>query len=323
MSRFVVSRLSQALILLVGVSLLSFAIMLLSPGGPTDIMINTSLLSADEIAAIEVTLGLDQPIPVQYWRWFTRVLQGDFGTSFQTGQPVLTMITERLPATLALNLISMLLIYLIAIPAGVFAALRQNSLFDHCLTLVIFLGQAMPAFWLGLLLIYFVGLRVDWLALSGMATIGVEFGQAPFFTWLGDRLRYMTLPVTVIVLTGLAPVARFMRASMLDVLNQDYIRTARAKGLSEATVVWKHALRNALMPIITMVGITFSILLSGSVVIERVFSWPGVGLLAIDAILNRDYQVVMAFNLIGAMMVVVGGILTDLLYLLADPRIKY
>ncbi len=217
----------------------------------------------------------------------------------------------------------MIIIYILALPVGILSAIKQYSVFDYVVTFVTFLGQAMPAFWLGLLLVYYVGLRVEWLPLTGIATYGVEFGQVPFAVWFVDRTRYLILPVSVVVLTGIAALTRFVRASMLDVIHQDYIRTAQAKGLPEYTVVLKHALRNALLPIITMFGITLSGLLSGSVVIERTFSLPWVGLLAIDSLLRRDYQVIMAFNLIGASMVIIGSFIADILYLVADPRIKY
>lgn len=323
MTRYILSRLVQAALLLVGVSIVAFTIMLLAPGGPTDFMIESSNLSGDDLAAIRTAYGLDKPIPVQYLNWASRIFRGDFGTSFHTGRPVLEMIMERLPATLVLNLIAMVIIYLVAIPVGIISAVKQYSIFDYAVTLITFLGQAMPAFWLALLLMYYVGLRIEGLPLSGMATYGIEYGQVGFSVWLSDRLRHMILPLSVVVLTGLAALTRFMRASMLDVIHQDYIRTARAKGLSEGRVIRKHAFRNALLPIITLFGITFSALLSGSVVIERIFSWPGVGQLAVDSILKRDYQVVMAFNLLGAFMVILGSFISDMLYLVADPRIKY
>lgn len=323
MTRFVLGRIVQSVLLLLGVSIVAFSIMLISPGGPTDVLIDGSALTAQDLAAAKAAHGLDRPIPVQYWNWLTRVMRGDFGNSFHTGQPVLEMIGEKLPATLVLNVIAMVIIYAVAIPVGVLSAVKQYSWFDYAITVVTFLGQAMPAFWLGLLLIYYVGLRIEGLPLSGMATYGIDFGDVSLRTWLLDRAKYLVLPLSVVILTGLAPITRFMRASMLDVIHQDYIRTARAKGLSEAQVIVKHGLRNAFIPIVTVFGITFSGLLSGSVVIERIFSWPGVGLLALDAILKRDYQIVMAFNLIGATMVVIGSFLADMLYLVIDPRIKY
>ncbi|KAF0197216.1 MAG: appB [Bacillota bacterium] len=322
MARYILNRTIQAVLLLLGVSIISFVIMLLAPGGPTDFLIDSSMLSGEDLAAIRTAYGLDRHEAVQYWKWVSRVVVGDFGTSFHTGRPVLEMIMERLPATLALNLIGMVFIYLIALPTGIISAVKQYSVFDYTVTLITFLGQAMPAFWLALLLLYYVGLKVD-LPLSGMATYGVEFKEVAFSVWLLDRVRYMVLPLSVVVLTGLAALTRFMRASMLDVIHQDYIRTARAKGLSELRVITRHALRNALLPIVTLFGLTFSVLLSGSVVIERIFSWPGVGQLAVDSILKRDYQVVMAFNMIGAFMVIAGSFLADMLYVVVDPRIKY
>ena len=221
------------------------------------------------------------------------------------------------------NIIGIILIYLIAIPTGIISAVRQYSWFDHIVTFMAFMWQAMPGFYFALLLIYYVALKVAWIPLAGMATIGVEWGQVTFMTWFVDRARYMVLPLTVTVFGGLAGLTRYMRASMLDVIHQDYVRTARAKGLSNRKVIMKHALRNALLPIVTLFGFTLSGLLSGSIVIERIFTWPGVGLLALDAIFRRDYKIIMAFNMLGAFMLVIGNLIADLLYVVVDPRIKY
>ncbi len=322
MSGYIIRRFLQMLVLLVGISILSFSIMHLAPGNPVDLMTDRTATPADK-ARIAALYGFDQPIYVQYWRWVSQVARGNFGRSFQTGQPVLTMIMERLPATLLLNFVAMLIVYLLSIPIGIISAVRQYSWFDHAVTLFAFLGQAMPSFWFALLLIYFVGLRVPFIQISGMSSYGVSMSTDGLWAVLLDRIRYMILPLAVLGFGSLASVTRYMRASMLEVVTQDYIRTARAKGVAERKVVLKHAFRNALLPIVTLIGFELPILFSGSVVIESIFSWPGIGLLAWRAVLQRDYQVVMAFNLLGATMMVVGVFIADMLYLAVDPRIKY
>jgi len=323
MGRYIFMRLVQSLFLLVGVSMLTFAIIQLAPGGFAQMMGESPDATAEDTARLTELWGLDQPVHVQYLRWAEQMIQGNFGDSLAQGRPIAEMIGERLPATIFLNIIGLILIYVIALPIGIFSAVKQYSKFDHIMTFVAFLGQAMPAFFFAMLLIYYVGMQVEWIPLAGMATIGVEWGEVSFMTWLADRIRYIIMPLAVIVFGGLAGLVRFMRASMLDVIHQDYVRTARAKGLSERVVIFKHTVRNALLPIVTSLGFAFSGLLGGSVVIESIFAWPGVGLLAIQAIFTRDYPVIMAFNLIGSIMLVIGMLVADILYVVVDPRIKY
>ena len=322
MASYITRRLMQMLLLLVGISIVSFAIMHLAPGSPID-LITDRTTTAQEKARISAVYGFDKPIHVQYWRWMSQVTKGDFGRSFVTGEKVLDMILARLPATLFLNFLTMVIIYVLSIPIGIFSAVKQYSWFDHIVTFFAFLGQAMPTFWFALLLIYYVGLKVPYIQISGMATYGLGFDNSPFWTVVLDRIRYLILPLTVLGFGGLAGTTRYMRASMLEVINQDYVRTARAKGLSERIVILKHALRNALLPIVTLVGFELPILFSGSIIIETIFSWPGIGLLSWNAVMQRDYQVVMAFNLLGATMMVLGNFVADMLYLVVDPRIKY
>jgi len=323
MGRYIFMRLVQSLFLLVGVSMLTFAIIQLAPGGFAQMMGESPDATAEDTARLTELWGLDQPVHIQYLRWAEQMVQGNFGDSLAQGRPISQMIGERLPATIFLNVIGLILIYIIALPIGIFSAVKQYSKFDHIMTFVAFLGQALPAFFFAMLLIYYVGMRVEWIPLAGMATIGVEWGEVSFMTWFADRSRYIVMPLAVIIFGGLAGLVRFMRASMLDVIHQDYVRTARAKGLSERVVIYKHTVRNALLPIVTSLGFAFSGLLSGSVVIESIFAWPGVGLLAIQAIFTRDYPVIMAFNLIGSIMLVIGMLVADILYVVVDPRIKY
>jgi len=295
----------------------------MAPGSFAEMVGDSMDATMEDRARLAAMWGLDQPIHIQYLRWAQNMLRGNFGHSLVTARPVADMIIERLPATIVLNLIIIFFIYLIALPIGIVSAVKQYSWFDHSMTFFSFIGSAMPGFFFAMMLIYFVAMRYELIPIAGLATFGIEWGQVPFFTWLGDRLRYLILPLAVGVFGGLAGLVRFMRASMLDEINQDYVRTARAKGLSERVVVFKHAVRNSLLPIVTTLGFTFSGLLGGSVVIESIFAWPGVGLLALQAIFTRDYQVIMAFNLMGATMLVLGMLLADILYVVVDPRIKY
>ncbi len=321
MKRYLIRRFIQMVIVLIGISIISFLIMHLAPGDPVDIMAERNA-TPEQKAHIRELYGLNEPLPIQYLNWIGRVVKGDFGTSFVTGRPVLEMILERLPATLILNFWAMIIIYLIAVPVGMISALKQYSWFDHVVTTVAFFGRALPQFWFALMLIYFIGLRFGGVQISGMATWGVNWGVQPFFTVLQDRISYIILPLIVLAFSGMAGIARYMRASMLDVVHQDYIRTARSKGLPEKKVVTGHAFRNALLPIVTLIGFELPILFSGAVIIETIFSWPGIGLLAVNAISQQDYMIVMAFNLLGATMTVIGMFLADILYMVVDPRIK-
>jgi len=321
--RYIAGRLLQSLFLLIGVSILTFTIIQLAPGSFAEMVGDSMDASMEDRARLAAMWGLDRPIHEQYLRWAGNVLRGNFGQSLVTARPVFDMIMERMPATIVLNLIVIFFIYLIALPIGILSAVKQYSWFDHVMTFFAFIGSAMPGFFFAMMLIYLVAMNFELIPIAGMATFGVEWGQVPFIAWLSDRMRYLILPLTVGVFGGLAGLVRFMRASMLDEINQDYVRTARAKGLSERVVIFKHALRNSLLPIVTTLGFTFSGLLGGSIVIESIFAWPGVGLLALGAIFQRDYQVIMAFNLMGAAMLVIGMLVADILYVVVDPRIKY
>lgn len=319
---YIARRFSQMLILLVGISIVSFAIMHIAPGDPVDLMTDR-LATAEEKARISAIYGFDQPIPVQYVIWASQVIQGNLGRSFVTGEKVLDMIVARLPATLFLNFLTLIIIYAVSIPIGIISAVKQYSWFDHAVTFYAFLGQSMPQFWLALLLLYYVGLNFPFIQTAGMSSYGVTVATEGLWAVIVDRTRYLILPLTVVSFGNLASITRYMRASMLDVINQDYVRTAKAKGLSQRKVILKHAFRNALLPLVTMLGFELPILFSGSVILETIFAWPGVGLLSWNAVMQRDYQVIMAFNLLGASMMVLGSFIADMLYLAVDPRIKY
>ncbi len=322
MFNYVARRVLQIIPLLIGISIINFFIMHLAPGDPV-LLLTDRNATQEEKARIRALYGLDEPLHVQYVKWLTRVLKGDFGRSFIDGRPVLDHIMDRLPYTLYLNFLVMILIYLFSIPIGITSALKQYSRFDHIVTFFAFLGQALPSFWFALLLIYAVGIKSSWLPISGVATIGVSLERYGLWAVIADRAKYLILPVTVISLGSMAGITRYMRSSMLEVIRQDYIRTARAKGLPENVVIRKHALRNALLPIVTLLGFELPLLFSGSAIIETIFSWPGLGLLSVRAVFQRDYQIVMALNMIGAFLMVAGNFLSDILYVLVDPRIKY
>lgn len=320
MYKYIVKRLMQMIPLLLGISLVAFLIVHLAPGGPLAAVGGEA--SPEMIDKLTEEYGLDQPLYIQYVKWMGHIVQGDFGRSFVQRRPVSEMIVERLPNTLQLNIVTIFLAYLIALPLGVISAVRRYSVVDNVVTFIALVGQAMPNFWLAFLLIYAVAMPLGW-PMSGMSTYGIDFATYGWLSVIGDRILYMILPVIVMVTASLAGTTRYMRASMLEVLNEDFIRTARAKGLPERVVIYKHALRNALLPVITLAGYILPNLFSGTVIVEQIFSWPGVGLLAYRGVLERDYPVIMAFNTIGAGLTVVSFLVVDLAYVWADPRIKY
>ncbi|MGH7745296.1 MAG: ABC transporter permease, partial [Candidatus Dormibacteria bacterium] len=261
-------------------------------------------------------LGLDKPVYVQYFEWLGRALRGDFGTSFGDGRPVLAVILDRVPATLELMLTAFALSVILAFAVGIFSALRRDSLFDYLITILSYAGMSMPIFWLGILVIMEFGARLHWLPTAGMGTAGQPFS-------LADNLRHLILPVCVLAAFTLAQESRYVRASMLEAIDQDYIRTARAKGLAERTVILRHALRNALIPVVTVLTLDAAYLLSGALVTETVFAWPGMGRLFYDSLRESNYPVVIGIAVLVSILVVLLNIVADVLYAVFDPRIKY
>jgi peptide/nickel transport system permease protein len=265
--------------------------------------------------------GLDKPLMVQYWDWLKRLAVLDFGRSFSPDRrPVWDKIKERVGITIGLNLASLTIILLVAIPIGVLAAVRPHSWFDRATTLLVFFGFAMPTFWLALLLIMFFGVYLDWLPISGLTSL--NYPHFPWWQKLRDLAAHTALPVMVAAFGGLAGMSRYMRGNMLEVIRQDYITTARAKGLPEHTVIFKHALRNALLPVITILGLSVPGLIGGSVIFESIFAIPGMGQLFYGAVMARDYPLVMGELVIGALLTLVGNMLADVGYALVDPRIR-
>lgn len=308
--------------LLVGITIICFSVMHLAPGSPTDMQTEMNpRASAEAKARLRAMYDLDKPLPVQYGIWVRNIVRGDLGTSFSPDRrPVADKILERLPITILLNVLSLAVILLAAIPIGVLSAVYQDSLFDRIMSVFVFVGFAIPTFWLALLMMIFFGVRLDWLPISGIRSFFAEY-LPPGRAFL-DLVKHLMMPVLLSAFGGLAGLSRYMRANMLEVIRQDYIMTARAKGLSERAVIYRHALRNALLPVITILGLSVPGLIGGSVIFETIFAIPGMGQLFYMSVMARDYPVVMGILLIGAVLTLLGNLLADVSYALADPRIR-
>ena len=313
-------------------SFLVFFLMQLAPGDPVTLLLGEDA-EPHEIEEITREWGLDQPIIVQYWQFVSKAVQGDFGESMRYGEPVLDLVVERLPATVELALASLLVAIIIALPIGVYSAIKHNSLWDHSGMTLALVGLSVPNFWLGIMLIFFLGGQWNLFPVAGRLSYGVNVtpvtqlilldaliaGDLPAF-W--DAFKHILLPAITLGTSFAAIITRISRSSVLEVIRQDYITTARAKGLSERTVIWKHTLRNALITIITILGLQLGALLSGSVITETVFSWPGIGSLLIQAITTRDYKLAQGVILFFAMVYFFINLTVDLLYTWVDPRIR-
>ena len=322
MLTYLFKRLLEMIPTLVGITLISFFIIHLAPGKPTDVLADLNpKMTPEARERLEKYYGLDKPIHIQYVMWLKRIVKLDFGDSFSTDRrPVWTKIKERLPITILINSLALVLIFVIAIPIGVSSAVRPYSLYDKITTVVVFIGFAIPTFWLALLLMILLGVNLHWLPVSGLKSMGYEGFSA--FGKIWDKMNHLILPVTLEAFGGLAGLSRYMRSNMLEVIRQDYITTARAKGLPETKVIYKHALRNALLPVITILGLSIPGLIGGSVIFENIFSIPGMGQLFFQSVMMRDYPVIMGILTIGAVLTLVGNLLADIGYALADPRIR-
>jgi len=319
---YLLKRILWMIPVLFGITVISFGVMHLAPGDITTL--ETSLNPQSGQAAREKlreAYNLDEPLHVQYGLWLKRVVQLDFGRSFSSdNRPVLEKIGDRLPITLAINIASLVLIMAVAIPVGVVSAVRQNTWLDRSLTVIVFLAFAIPGFWLALLLMVLFGVQLGWLPVSGMH--GYTYEQLDFWGKLADTASHLVLPVVVSAFAGVAAFSRYVRSNMLEVIRQDYVLTARAKGLPERTVIFRHALRNALLPVITLLGLSVPGLIGGSVIFETIFGIPGMGQLFFNSVLMRDYPVVMGILVIGAVLTLLGNLLADLAYAWADPRVR-
>jgi peptide/nickel transport system permease protein len=317
MGTFIARRLILALIVLFIVTLLVFLVIRLLPGDPILVYMtrqDSQKLTEEQIQEARHQFGLDRPMVVQYFDWIGGITHGDFGISLNYIEPVNKLLVERIPITLNLGIISFIIGSILGISSGVISALRRGKAIDTLMASLSYIGIAIPIFWMGVLLIYFFGLQLKWLPM---------FGYTSPFDDLGMNIKQLILPVCCLAVTPLASLARQTRSSMLEVIRQDYIRTAWAKGLRERAVVMRHALKNGLIPIVTLMGISLSYILGGSVLIETVFNIPGKGRLSVDALLGKDYAVIQAVVLIVAAMIVLGNLLVDLAYGWLDPRIRY
>ncbi len=319
---YLAKRLLWMIPVLLGITIISFAVMHLAPGNITTLETSLNPRSGAEARErLREAYNLDEPLHIQYWLWLKRVAQLDFGKSFRGARrPVLEKLKERIPVTLSINLAAMLLILAVALPVGVISAARQNSLLDRSLTVLVFLLFALPGFWVALLLMVLFGVQLEWLPVSGLYSY--NFQELSPWARILDLAQHLVLPVLVSAFAGIAAFSRYVRSSMLEVIRQDYILTARAKGLPERTVIYRHALRNALLPVITLLGLSIPGLIGGSVIFETIFGIPGMGQLMYEAILSRDYPLVMGSLVITALLTLLGNLLADLALAWADPRVR-
>jgi peptide/nickel transport system permease protein len=320
--RYIIKRLISMVPLLLGITIVCFVVMHLAPGSPTDMETQMNpRASADYRERLNAMYDLDKPLYQQYLSWVGKIVVLDLGKSFSSDRrPVARKIIERLPITIVINVLSMVLIFVIAIPIGVLAAVHKDSLFDKITGVFVFIGFAIPTFWLALLLMILFGIDLGWLPISGIRSLNYDY-LPPGMVVL-DVMKHLILPVSLSAFGGLAGLSRYMRSNMLEVIRQDYILTARAKGLNERTVIYKHALRNALLPVITILGLSVPGLIGGSVIFESIFAIPGMGQLFYMSVMARDYPVVMGILLIGAVLTLLGNLIADVCYALADPRIR-
>lgn len=315
MFNYLARRLAQSILILLVISMILFGLVSAFPGGIMAAYEDNPDFTPEDIARLRAKYGLDDPVPVRYVKWLGNVLQGDWGNSFVSKRPAIDEIRDRLGNTLLLMGVSFVVTLLIAVPIGIFSALRQYSLFDHILTTLAFAGQSLPVFWFGLLLIIIFHVELGWLPGSGMQSLGQPFS-------LVDRIRHLILPVTMLSFVSAAGYMRYMRSAFLDVIHQDYIRTARSKGMREEMVVFKHALRNALIPLVTLIALDLPFLFGGALFTETIFGWPGMGRLFFERALKTDMPVIMSVLIIFSGLIVISNLLVDILYTYLDPRIR-
>ena len=313
MGKYILKRILIAIPVLIGITLIDYAIMCLA-GSPLE-MLKGPRISDAALQAKEIAAGLDKPLIVQYFVWLFQLLQGNLGYSMKSYEPVSAMIGSHIGPTLLLMGASLALSLLIAVPAGIYSAVKQYSKGDYAVVTASFIGSSIPSFFLALILIYIFTVKLGILPSGGMNTLGMDGSVA-------DTIRHMVLPVTVLAVSLAGSNIRYIRSSFLEILQQDYLRTARAKGIGYKRMIWKHAMRNALLPIVTVIGMQIPMLFGGAVIIEQVFSWPGLGLMTMTAIMGRDYPVIMGVCLLSAVVVLVSNLITDILYALVDPTIQ-
>lgn len=319
MGRYIIRRLIQAVPLLILISMAMYALIQLLPGGPDQVIFNPHLSAAGR-AALRAKFGLDQPVPIQYLKWAGNLLQGDFGYSFATNQPVTAILAQRFPNTLELFVSALVLALILAIILGIIAAVRQGSVIDFTLMALSYLGISTPVFVLGLVAQNIFGVQLHWLPTSGTATLGYTLSPVDAFI---DHIQHLILPMLVLAVAFIAGWSRYMRSSMIEVTKQDYMRTAKAKGVAPTAALFRHAVRNAVIPLITVVAINFGSVAGGAAITEGVFAWPGMGLQFLQSLDARDYPVLMAMLVLSAVFVVAFNLIADILYAVMDPRIRY
>ncbi len=333
MSKYIIKRTCGLFLVLFAVSLIVFLVMHFAPGDPAALYLG-QMVTPGELERVRNEMGLNDPLVVQYFRFLKNAVKGDFGISYYTKQPVLSELMTLFPATVELALGSIVIALLIGISAGVISALKQNSIFDNVSMVVALGGVSMPVFWVGLILLWIFSIKMGWTPISGRLSVHIDLEPITRFlvidsilrgnmTALKDSIRHLILPAISLATISMGIIARFTRSSMLEVIRQDYIRTARAKGVNETSVIFKHALKNALIPVITVVGLQFGLLLGGAVVTETVFSWPGIGNIIIVSILRRDYPMVQGALLFLAFLYAFINLMVDISYSYIDPRIRY
>ncbi|MBP7055632.1 MAG: ABC transporter permease [Candidatus Omnitrophica bacterium] len=321
MVSYILRRLIGLIPVFFGITLISFLVINLAPGKPTDLATNMNpKVSYEARMRLEKLYGLDKPIHIRYVDWLKRFVLLDFGRSYVDQRTVLSKIADRLPVTLFLNILALAVMLVIGIPLGILSAVRRGTLTDRLTTIVSFVGFSAPEFWLALLGMSLFGITLHWLPISGIKSLDFEYFD--FFRKIADVLRHIILPVGIAALGGIAGISRYMRSSMIGIIGQDYIRTARAKGLKESAVIYRHALRNALLPVITILGLSVPGLIGGAVIFESIFAIPGMGRLFYDSVMARDYPTIMGVLSIGAILTLLGNLLADLAYSYADPRIR-
>ena len=315
MTAFLIRRIGQSVVLLLLVTAIAFGLMRLAPGGPEAVYALSPTMRAEDLARIRASFGLDQPIHIQYVKWASGMLTGDWGRSYRDSRPVRDIILDRIPATLELTVTALAIAVVVGVAIGMLGALRPHSASDYVSTVGAMFALSIPTFWFGLMVIFVFAERLGWIPSGGRATMGSEFS-------LGDHLHHLVAPALVLGLVLVATWSRYTRASMLETISQDYVRTARAKGLEESHVIWRHAFRNSLAPLLTLAGLQLPFLFGGALVTESVFTWPGMGRLFVDSLGYRDYPVLMGVLVITAILVIASNLVADLMIAFIDPRIR-
>lgn len=322
MKNYILKRLILLIPILIGITIITFLIIHLTPGDFTKINMQMDTnTSVDSISRLRQLYGLDKQLHIQYFEWLKRFIKLDFGESFIDNRPVMDKILERLPATLLLNIVSLFFIFFLGIIIGVTSAIKRNSFYDRTMMIFTFIGYSVPAFWLALILMMLFGVKLGWLPISGMKSIGFE--QMNLFEKVSDITLHMVLPVFITSFGGLAYISRYVKSSMVETLSQQYIKATYAKGLTQNKIIYKCALKNSLLPVITLFGLSLPGLIGGSFIFETIFAWPGMGRLAYDAAMSFDYPVIMGVVTIAAFFTMVGNLIADILYAVVDPRIRY